>query len=145
MKTSRFAAILFLSSACIGPFVCAGQIPAQVASVPRSAPELIQLAKEVSPDLRQAIMDTFSQKDLESGTAWSGHLHDFFFAIRASSRPTLIIDDLPGPTMESFPSNDLWYAAAQIDRLGALHSFRYQIDGKDFGGSLNVPAFTELS
>jgi enterochelin esterase family protein len=72
-------------------------------------------------------------------------LHDFFFAVRSSARPTLIIDDLPGPAMQPFPSNDLWYAVAQIERLGDLHSFHYQIDGKDFGGNRNVPAYTELS
>ncbi|MGA2673463.1 MAG: alpha/beta hydrolase-fold protein [Terracidiphilus sp.] len=139
MQTVRFVAILVFSAACAA--VCAAQTPAQ----PRSAVELIQLAKENSPQLGQAIQDTFLVKGLQSGTAWSGHLHDFFFAVRASSRPVLLIDDAPGPAMQSIPSTDLWYAAAQIERLGALHSFRYQVDGKDFGGSLNVPAFSELS
>lgn len=158
MKPSQCAALLLLfSAACMAPNLCKAQTPAapgaqtpapQAVSAPahpHSAPELLQLANDASPDLQQAILDTFSEKDLAAGTAWSGHLHDFFFAIRASSRPTLRIDDLAGPAMQPFPSNDLWYAVVRIDRLGTVHSFRYQIDGKDFGGSLDVPAFTELS
>jgi len=138
MQTSRLAAILFISATILtGPCLCAAQT--------RSASELVQLAKENSPHLQQAIQDTFSAKDLEAGTAWSGHLHDFFFAVRAPSRPVLLIDDAPGPAMQPIPSTDLWFVAAQIGRLGGAHTFRYQVEGKDFGGSLNLPAFSELS
>jgi enterochelin esterase family protein len=140
MNASRFAAILFVSAA-----ICVSTGAAQSPAQPRSATELVQLAKENSPRLEQAVQETFSAKDLQSGTAWSGHLHDFFFAVRAASRPVLVIDDAPGPEMQSIPATDLWYAAAQIERLGTLHGFRYRVDGKDLGGSLNVPAFTELS
>ena len=120
-------------------------LPGISAAQSRTATDLIQLATDKSPNLKENIEKTFAAKDLEAGTAWSGHLHDFFFAVRAASRPVLFIDDVPGPVMQSIPSSDLWYAPAQVEKLGVLHSFRYQVEGKDFGGSLNLPAYTELS
>jgi hypothetical protein len=61
-----------------------------------SAPQPVKLAQENSPNLSQAIEVSFSAKDLKEGTAWSGRLHDFFFAVRSSSAPTLFIDDAQG-------------------------------------------------
>jgi len=119
---------------------------ARIGSQPRSAVELIQLASNHSPLLRQAIEETYPPKALELGRVWSGHLQDFFFAVRAPVQPTIIIDDQPGPQMQSINGTDLWYTAARIDRLGTLHGFHYQLAGKNFGGSSNnMPAFTELS
>jgi enterochelin esterase family protein len=139
MQRFRFTAIPVLLAAFLP--ACAAQTPAQI----RPTAELIQLANTGGPALAEAIAASFSAKDLQAGTAWSGHLHDFFFALRAASRPVLLIDDQPGPAMRPVPSSDLWYAAARIERLGTVHGFRYQIEGKDFGGSLNLPAYTELS
>ena len=118
---------------------------AQVGSHPRSAIELVQLANDRSPLLQQAIEDTYPAKAIELGRVWSGFLHDFFFAVRAPARPTIFIDDQPGPEMQSIKGTDLWYVALQIQRVGALHSFHYRLEGKDFGGSVNMPAFGELS
>ena len=132
---------LLFASAFLVALACASFSSAQV----RTATELVQLATQNSPDLEKAIRDTFPAADLESGVAWSGHLHYFFFAIRASSRPALFIDDAPGPAMLEIPSTGLWYAVAQITPLGALHGFRYQLNGKEFGGSNNLPAYSELS
>ena len=134
MKALRFAAFLVLSAALT-----------MSAAEARSTADLTQLAKDNSPQLAQAIQDSFAAKDLQAGTAWSGKLHEFFFALRAATRPVLFIDDAPGPAMQQIPSSDLWFAAARIERLGALHSFHYELDGKEFGGSINLPAYTELS
>jgi len=145
---SRLATVLCLGVICFIS-TCPAQTPAQAATQPaalsRSTAELLQLVKEKSPHLQQAIEETFPQKDLQSGVAWSDHQHDFFFAVRTTSRPALLIDDAPGPAMRQIPSTDLWYTSAQIQRLGTLHSFIYKVDGKTFGGSLNLPAYTELS
>jgi enterochelin esterase family protein len=140
MHTNRFAALILL-----GVAASAGLGQLALAAEARSATELAQLAKDKSPGLKAAIEETFAAKDLQAGTAWIGHLHDFFFAVRSASRPVLMIDDASGAAMEPIKGTDLWYAAAQIERLGALHTFRYQVDGKDFGGSLNLPAYSELS
>ena len=110
-----------------------------------SATQLIELAKSKSPNLRTAITDSFDAKDLKEGTAWSGHGSDFFFATQASSQPSLLIDDAPGPQMQSLAGSDLWYAAAHIEPVGKLHSFHYMVNGAPFGGKLDVPAFGPLS
>ena len=113
---------------------------------PHSARELIQLANNHSPLLQQAIEEAYPAKALELGRVWSSHLHDFFFVVRASARPMIVLDDQPGPAMQSLEGTDLWYAVAYVDGLGALHDFHYQVEGKDFGGSSwNMPAFADLS
>lgn len=110
-----------------------------------SATQLIDLAKSKSPNLRTAITDSFDAKDLKEGTAWAGHGSDFFFATQASSQPSLLIDDAPGPQMQSLAGSDLWYAPAHIEPVGKLHSFHYMVNGAPFGGKLDVPAFGPLS
>jgi enterochelin esterase-like enzyme len=134
--TLRF---LLLVVAC--PLLCT----AQAGSHPRSAVELIQLANDHSPLLQQAIESTYPAKAIALGRVWSGYLHDFFFTVRAPSRPRIFIDDQTGPEMQPIQGTDLWYVATTIQRLGALHSFHYRVAGKDFGGSTNMPAFGELS
>ena len=108
-------------------------------------PQLIELAQSPGPALRDATTATFDAKDLQEGTAWTGRGSDFFFATLAASLPLLMIDDLPGPTMNQLSGTDLWYAAATIDQLGRLHSFYYTVNGAKFGGKLDVPAFTPFS
>ncbi len=110
-----------------------------------SATQLIELAKSHSPNLRNAITDSFDAKDLKEGTAWSGHGSDFFFATQASSQPLLLIDDAPGPQMQPLAGSDLWYAAAHVEPAGRLHAFHYMINSTPFGGQLDLPAFGPLS
>lgn len=107
-----------------------------------TAPQLIALANSNSPALLDAINTSMDAKDLRSGTAWLGHGPDFFFATEAPSKPTLIIDDAPGPQMQHVANSHLWYAAARIAQLGKLHSFYYLVDEAKFGGLLDLPAFT---
>lgn len=114
-------------------------------SVKITAPQLIALAKSHEAELHDAITTTFAAKDLKSGTAWAGRGPDFFFVTEAASRPELMIDDSAGPRMQALRGTNLWYAAARIKQLGKLHAFRYRIAGRDFGGSLDVPAFGPLS
>lgn len=115
------------------------------ASVKPSAEQLIQLANTHSPDLREAITSSFEHEDLKQGTAWVGHGSDFFFATHADSKPSLLIDDTRGPEMQQVTGSDLWYASAHIEATGRLHSFRYSINGKTFGGRLDMPAYGPLS
>ena len=111
----------------------------------KSALQLIELAKSNSADLREAITASFDDKNLKDGTAWAGHGLDFFFATAAASQPALVIDGAPGPQMQHLSGSELWYAAVRIERVGRLHSFHYLIDGKEFGGRLDLPAFGPLS
>ncbi|MGO9336975.1 MAG: alpha/beta hydrolase [Terracidiphilus sp.] len=138
MPASRLLSIfLFSLAAALGSSLCAAET--------YSAPQLVKLAIENSPDLSRAIEESFSAQNLKEGTAWSGRLHDFFFALRSSSAPTLFIDDAPGLDMKMIPGTDLWFASEKIEVLGHPHTFHYRIDGKVFGGSNSLPAFSELS
>src|SRR5262245_27929901 len=110
-----------------------------------NAAQLIDLARAESAKLREAITTTFDAKDLKEGTAWAGRGPDFFFAVEATARPELIIDDTAGPAMHPLAGSDLWYAAARIAQVGKLHSFHYVLNGRKFGGKLDLPAFTPLS
>jgi enterochelin esterase family protein len=109
------------------------------------APELIALAKAHSPELRASIEASFDAKNLQEGSAWAGRGPEFFFALEASSAPTLIIDDAPRPAMEQVPGTQLWYATAHIEPVSRLHEFHYMVGGEKFGGRLDLPAFGPLS
>lgn len=111
----------------------------------RSAQQLTDLAKSDSPSLEEAIRASFDAKDLKDGTAWSGHGPDFFFALEAASQPSLVVDGAPGAAMQHRGGSDLWYASAHIEPVGRLHSFHYVVQGKPFGGRLDLPAFGPLS
>jgi len=111
-----------------------------------TAPQLIALANAKDPTLRDAITATFDAKDLKAGTAWSGHGPDFFFAIESASQPTLIIDEEAGTPMQPAGATgaNLWFATARIDAVARLHAFHYKINGADFGGRLDMPAYGPL-
>jgi enterochelin esterase-like enzyme len=110
-----------------------------------SAPHLIDLAKSDSPLLREAIQSSFAAKDLQEGTAWAGHGPDFFFAVQASSEPSLVIDANPSEPMKHLTGSDLWYVTAHIEPVARLHAFHYIVNGAPFGGRLDLPAFGPLS
>lgn len=132
--------VIFALATCNLP--CAAQTPD-----PQSPPatELVHLARQKSPLLEQAIQASFPARAVELGKVWAGQQHDFFFTVRSHSKPQLVIDDGRELAMDSIPGTYLWYAAPMIEHLGTLHSFHYVIDGKPFGGNVNVPAFGELS
>lgn len=109
-----------------------------------AATHLAALAAAHDPTLAAAITSAFNANQLQAGTAAASHGPDFFFAVDAASQPTLLIDNKPGPqTQQAAPG--LWYAVARIDAVGRAHSFAYVIDGKPFGGSVDLPAFDPLS
>jgi enterochelin esterase-like enzyme len=110
-----------------------------------SATHLIELARSNAPGLHDAITATLDARNLKDGTAWIAHGPDFFFATEAPSKPELFIDGVPGPQMQNLFGSDLWYAAAHVEPVGRLHSFYYLIQGNNFGGRLDLPAFSPQS
>ena len=106
---------------------------------------MIELARSHSPNLQQAIVDSFDAKDLNEGTTWAGHGADFFFAIDSASQPSLVIDELSAAPMQRVAASNLWYAPARIDQVSQLHSFHYIVNSAPFGGRLDLPAFGPLS
>jgi enterochelin esterase-like enzyme len=107
-----------------------------------TAPQLIELAKSTSTQLKDAIVATFDAKDLESGKAFIGQGPDFFFATQSHAKPQLYIDDASGPEMEQIAGTDIWYAPARIERLGTSHTFYYLVAHEKFGGSYDIPVYT---
>lgn len=113
-----------------------------VAAEKLNATQLIELAKANGPGLGEAITSSLDAKALKEGKAWAGRGADFFFATEADAEPQLFTDDAAGPKMKSVTGTKLWFAAARIETVGKVHSFYYLADGKRFGGSMDVPAFT---
>ena len=118
-----------------------------------NAVQLIALAKAQDPGLGEAIIASFAAKDLQEGTAWSANGGEFFFATEAPTKPVLLVDGSAGPEMKSVAGTTLWFAVAEVQPVGRLHSFYYALagtasDGKGggkFGGRLDLPAFGPLS
>ena len=122
-------------------FTVASALPAEK----MTAPQLSELARANAPGLRDALTATFNARELKAGTAWIGRGPDFFFAIDSSAEPKLFVDDMAGPRMRKASGSSVWYAATKIPQVGRLHAFYYEVEGKRFGGRLDVPAFGPLS
>jgi enterochelin esterase-like enzyme len=138
MYLSRLFALFCCAALLLAP-------PSTPAAEKLSAPELVALARSHSPELNGAITASFDAKALKEGTAWAGHGPDFFFAVEAASAPSLMIDDGAAVAMESLRGSQLWYATAHVDAVGRLHQFHYIVNGANFGGRLDMPAFAPLS
>jgi enterochelin esterase family protein len=110
-----------------------------------TAPQLVEMAKAHSPELRAAIEATFDAKQLKAGTAWAGRGAQFFFAVESEDAPMLVIDDFAAKPLEAIAGSHLWYGTADVEPLGRLHQFHYLVKGESFGGSLDLPAFGVLS
>jgi enterochelin esterase family protein len=133
--------LLALCTTCLG-FL---SITPPAGAEKRTTEQLIALAKSSGPDLQRAITDTFSEKDLNEATAWIGHGPDFFFAAASPAKPQLLIDGAAGPEMKAIAGSPLWFAVAKINAVSRLHQFHYVVDGKSFGGRMDLPAFGPLS
>ncbi|MDQ2947622.1 MAG: alpha/beta hydrolase-fold protein [Acidobacteriota bacterium] len=117
--------------------VCSGTVQAQH----MSGKELIALAQSNSTNLSSAVKKTFSNANLQRGTATMGYLSDVLFVVSSASRPEIIIDDAPGPELKLLARTGLWYTVASIPGQGHIHSYFYTIDGKRFGGSTDLPVW----
>jgi enterochelin esterase-like enzyme len=110
-----------------------------------SAPQLIALAQSGSPKLESAIRSNFDAKAMTAGTAWMGKGADFFFAIEGKPGAQLAIDDRAPVEMTPAGASGLAYAVARVEPVGRLHGFHYVVEGKPFGGTVDMPAFGPLS
>lgn len=143
-KPLRLCAVAILAIVlCVGGLTVISTCAA--AAEKQNATQLIGLAKGNDPGLGEAITASFDAKALKEGKAWAGRGADFFFAMEADAEPALFLDEAAGPKMKRVAGTKLWFAAARIEGLGKAHSFYYLLEGKRFGGSLDVPAFTAAS
>lgn len=110
-----------------------------------TATQLIEMAGNNSASLAQAIPASFSEDNLKAGKAWSSQGEKFFFATRAASPPKFVLDDGQAIEMKAVTGTDLFYAVRDISSPPSLHAFHYLVDGKEFGGSRDLPVFGPLS
>ncbi len=106
------------------------------------APQLVAMASHEahSPAFRKALTDTLGVEELTKGTAFIGEGADFLWAVDSGSTPSLVVDEEPQPPMKRIKGTNLWFATGKLS-VYAPHGFHYMVDGKKFGGSLNVSAY----
>lgn len=104
-----------------------------------TAPQLIALTK--SPEkLAAALAATLGEEPIKKGTAVIGHGPNFLWAVESSTRPSLMVDEAPGPSTKQIAKTKIWYAVGKL-APGTAHQFQYVIEGKPFGGKKDVPAY----
>jgi enterochelin esterase-like enzyme len=116
---------------------------AAVALERRAMDELLVMARTTpaSPEFRAALIKHLGDAQLKTGEAYNSNGPDFIWAVESASQPTIVIDDQPSGAMQRVPGSNLWFHVGQL-RVGTGHRFHYLIDGKRFGGSVDVPAYT---
>ena len=97
-----------------------------------------------SPEFRQALLRRLGDGAIKSGEAFDSNGPDFIWAVEAQSQPTLVVDDRPLGALQRISGTNLWFRTGQLT-VGTSHRFHYLIDGRTFGGSVDVPAYGPLS
>jgi enterochelin esterase-like enzyme len=108
--------------------------------------QLLAMAKSRpdSPEFREALVARLGEAPIKSGEAFDSNGPDFIWAVEAPSRPTLVVDDQPIGPLQRVSSTNLWFRTGQL-KVGVSHRFHYLVDGRTFGGSVDVPAYGPLS
>jgi hypothetical protein len=103
-----------------------------------STETLLDLGRARSPKLEQALRDTLGDDAIGKGTAAAGKLGEFVWAVTSEKGPQLRIDnEIP---VSAWRVGGLWVYQGHL-RMGTAHKFAWIIDGKPFGGNLNLKAF----
>ena len=108
------------------------------AQKPDPAALLKMAAKPGSPEFVKALEATFSAQQLEKGEAGLSVGPDALFAIKALKAPQLFVDDAPAAVMKK--AGPYFIGSAKL-ALYTSHTYHYMIDGKRFGGRLDLSAF----
>jgi enterochelin esterase family protein len=101
--------------------------------------EVLRLASRPNqPAFLKAVAAIFTDQQLDKGEAALTVGADALFVIRAAKRPALLVNNSPaGPMRKAGP----YYVGQAKLRPYTSHTFQYVIDGKRFGGRLDLPAF----
>ena len=108
------------------------------AQKPDSAAVLKMSAKPAAPDFQKALEATFTPQQLEKGEASLAVGADSLYAIKAAKAPQLFVDDAPAGAMKK--AGAYFVGTAKLP-LYTSHTYHYLVDGKRFGGKLDVMAF----
>jgi len=130
----RLATLLLFTSLFIPLSSSAQKVPTE---------KLLRLAQLHSPDLEQALRDTFNDpKDdkLAKGSAYAGDHGQFLFAIASPQQPFLQVNQQhPEPATRA---GSLWVFLGNL-RQGTSYRYSWLVDGKVVGGANDVASFTE--
>ncbi|HWB84641.1 MAG TPA: alpha/beta hydrolase-fold protein [Bryobacteraceae bacterium] len=99
---------------------------------------LIEMARNHTPELEQALRDTLGAEAIQKGTAVAGQGADFVWAVATDQEPLLQID--LAPPVSAFKAGSLWVYQGKL-QTGTAHKFIWIVGGKSFGGANNIPAF----
>lgn len=113
-------------------------LPCAFAQKPDAAVVLKLAAKPASSDFQQALNTFFTAEQLDKGTAALSVGPDALFAIRTAKAPQLLVNDTPAGAMKK--AGPFFFATTRLP-LYTSHTFHYLVDGKRFGGRLDLPAF----
>ena len=105
-----------------------------------TAPQLIELARQKSHNLAEALGASLGEEKLKKGTAFAGEGPDFIWAVESEVRPEIYIDDRAVGPMTRAGKSDLWYHPGRL-QPGTVHGFYYMVNGARTGGSTDVPAY----
>jgi len=119
--------VLFLSAAFL---LCAQK--------PDPAAVLKMAGKPAAPDFQKALEATFTPQQLEKGEAAIAVGPDALFAIKAAKAPQLMVNDAPAAAMKK--AGPYFIGSAKLP-IYTSHTYHYMIDGKRFGGRLDLSAF----
>ncbi|MGV3723273.1 MAG: alpha/beta hydrolase [Actinomycetota bacterium] len=127
------ACVSLAAAAWLNSPACAEKLP---------APQLLELARTSpnAPALAAAVRDTLGEDRIKRGSAYIGEGADFLWAVESADAPRLMVDDRPGPSLQSIGGENLWIATGKL-ATGKNHTFYYTADGKRFGGDVNVTAY----
>lgn len=96
--------------------------------------------KPASQEFQDAIRKAMKSEDINKGVAFFGEGADFLFVVEAASRPELTVDGGSPVKLNPIKGTKLWFTEAKVTP-GISHAFAYRIDGKEFGGRNDVPAY----
>ena len=84
-------------------------------------------------------LDTLPKAALAKGEAWTSREGDFAFAMASAVEPRIVVDE--GAPAKMAREGELWVYRTKL-KTGRIHRFHYLVDGKEFGGKNDVPAYT---
>ncbi len=96
------------------------------------------MARMRSAGLEQAARDTLGAGNIVKGTAATGEMGDFVFAVTAEKVPSLQVNN--EPPIAAFKAGTLWVVETRLN-TGTAYKYTWIADGKPIGGSNNLPAF----
>ncbi len=102
---------------------------------------LLLLAAAPIAAAQQPMLSSLKPDEIAKGIAFAAEGGDFLFAVEAKTEPRLYLNDLPGPKMKRVEGSEgRWMAETKLP-TGRTHNFHYMVDGKKFGGRMDVMAY----